>query len=108
MTEKLRLNPDSDILRRDFLKPVQFMSQDGREFVHRISVMQLTVPDSAHRQEDFLVIGVSETETAGPDPVFAEPPAGQLFHGVRLDDALVQMPIGQDQNLLVAIWADLE
>src|SRR5580692_6690690 len=107
MTEKLRLNPEPDVLGRDFLKPVQFMSQDGREFVSRISVMQLTVPDSAHGKEDFLVVGVSETETAGPDSVFAEPAAGQRFHGVRLNDALVQMPICQDQDLLVVLWADL-
>jgi hypothetical protein len=70
--------------------------------------MQLPVAYRAHSRQYFFVIGVSESETAGSDPVFAKPAPGQGFNPVRLSNPLVQMPIRQHQNLLVTFRAGFE
>jgi hypothetical protein len=75
------------------------MFEDGREFVSRIGVVQLPVPDSAHGQEDLLVVGVSETKTARPDHIFTECRCGQCFNFVRLDDRISpEQPIRHEKS----------
>ena len=84
------------------------MSQDSREFLGGIGVVQLPMPYRAHSREYFFVIGVSESETPGSDSVFTESAPGQGLNPVGLGYPLVQMPIGQHQNLFVAFGAGFE
>jgi hypothetical protein len=91
VAEHFGLDPEPQILHRDFLQPVEFIRENDREFLGRISIVKLPLSHLAHGGQNVLVVTVSEPEATGPDLVFLQAGPCQRFDMVRLGNSGVQV-----------------